>query len=249
MKENLLHIKNLKIGYKKALTEAININANSGDFICIIGKNGKGKSTLLNTIAGVLPSISGSIFYNQKDIKDINLSERSTLISYVPSKQEYLSNLKVIDLVYMGRAPYTNIFDRKTAKDNAIVEKAIESFEIKELKHKSLYAISDGERQRAMICRAFVQQTPIILLDEPTAFLDYYAKHKLLSELHKLASENNKCVIFSSHDLDIAFKFANIIWLVHNNTIKVYTKKELQASGILKKIMNFSFPDKINTIN
>ncbi len=241
MSKQLLHIENLSFGHKFALTEPFSISVDRGEFICIIGRNGEGKSTLLNTISGLLAPISGKISYNNKPLKSIKLRERSSIFSYVPSKQEYLSNLKVIELVEMGRSPYTNIFDKKSEKDKNIITKAIINFDLEKLRDKPLFSISDGERQRAMICRAFVQETSAIFLDEPTAFLDYYAKSKLITELHTLAVDNDKCIIFSSHDLDIALKFADKIWLIHENKVKQYAKQELSSSKILKEIMNFEF--------
>jgi iron complex transport system ATP-binding protein len=237
--KKLLQIKDLNIGYKQSLTNSINLEAGENDFICIVGRNGTGKSTLLNTIAGVIKPISGKCYLSGNEINQIKNHQRSRIVSYVPSKQEYLSNLKVLELVSLGRSPYTNIFDKKSDKDNEIIDQYLEELEIRHLADKNLYSISDGERQRAMICRAFVQETPIILLDEPTSFLDYYSKNKLLQKLSELATKNNKCIIFSSHDLEIAFKHVTKIWLFNQNIVDEYNLSDLVQSKLLENLMSF----------
>jgi iron complex transport system ATP-binding protein len=241
MKKTYLEIKDLEIGYKLPLTNKINLFANNGDLICLIGRNGTGKSTLLNTIAGILKPIKGEIFIDSTNVCNIKSNYRSSIISFVPSKQEYLSNLRLIDLIEMGRSPYTNIFDKKNQQDKEIIESAINEFQLKHIIHKHLYEVSDGERQRAMICRAFVQETAIILLDEPTAFLDYYARQKLLQSLKDIASKKNKCIIFSTHDLELAFKYTNKIWLFNNNNINEYNLDSLKQSDLLEKTLCFKF--------
>ena len=219
-KRQVIDIRHLSIGYKKhAVINNINLNANLGSLICIIGRNGTGKTTFLNTISGIIPALSGKIFYNNQDFTNISLIEKSKLISYVASRQEYLSNFTVFDLVSLGRSPYTNIFDKKSDSDREIIDSVIAEFHLENIKHKVLYKISDGERQRSMICRAIVQETPIILLDEPTSFLDYYAKQELLISLSQLTKQKNKCIVFSCHDIELASKFSDTIWLADKNSI------------------------------
>lgn len=237
--KKLLQIKNLHIGFKQALTNGIELEASENDFICIVGRNGTGKSTLLNTIAGVIKPLHGKCYIDEHEINKIKTFDKAKIVSYVPSKQEYLSNLKVIELVSLGRSPYTNIFDKKSDQDNKIITKYLNELEIQHLAEKHLYSISDGERQRAMICRAFVQETPIILLDEPTSFLDYYSKNKLLQKLSELSSKNNKCIIFSSHDLEISFKYVTKIWLFNENNVFEYNLNELMQNKLLENLMSF----------
>jgi len=240
MKETL-QIIDLKIGYKKPLTETINLSAYKGSLICIVGRNGTGKSTLLNTISGLSAPLSGKIILDEQNINKIKPEKRARKISYVPSRQEFLSNLKVIDIVTMGRSPYTNVFDKKSTQDKKTIDGALEEFQLNDLANKKLYEVSDGERQRAMICRAFVQETPIILLDEPTAFLDYYAKHKLLKTLDSLAKTKNKCIIFSTHDLEITFNYVNNIWLFNNTKVENHSLNSLKESQLLNKVLSFKF--------
>ncbi|MDD2385336.1 MAG: ABC transporter ATP-binding protein [Bacteroidales bacterium] len=237
----LLQIENLLIGYDKALTNHINLTANAGDIICVVGRNGIGKSTLLNTLAGVIKPIEGNCYIKGKEINKIKHTERSSVISYVTSRLDYLSNFKIFDLVAIGRSPYTNIFDKRSEKDIEIIHQYLKDFEISYLKDKPLYSVSDGERQRAMICRAFVQETPVILLDEPTAFLDYYSKNKLLQKLSELAIIDKKCIVFSSHDLEIAFKFVSKIWLFDKNNVGQFELEDLKSGNILETAMSFKF--------
>lgn len=239
--DETLQIINLQIGYKKPLTDKINLSASAGNLICIVGRNGTGKSTLLNTISGLSSPLGGKVLIDNQNINKIKSEIRARKISYVPSRQEFLSNLKVIDIVEMGRSPYTNIFDKKTQQDKEIIESALEEFQLQDLANKNLYEISDGERQRSMICRAFVQETPIILLDEPTAFLDYYAKNKLLKTLDDLAKTKNKCIIFSTHDLEIAFHYVNKIWLFNKTKVESHNLISLKNSQLLEEVLYFKF--------
>ncbi len=236
-----LKISELNIGYKNPLTKKINLCALDNDFICITGRNGTGKSTLLNTISGVSMPLDGKITIKNQNINKLNPTKRSKLISYVPSKQEFLSNLRLIDLVEMGRSPYTNIFDRKNKKDKLIIENALNEFSLSSLANKKLFELSDGERQRAMICRAFVQETPIILLDEPTAFLDYFSKHKLLQTLNNLSVKQNRCIIFSSHDLEVAFKFVDKIWLFNKDNVESHKLQDIKQTDLLEDVLSFKF--------
>jgi len=239
MIKRILYTENLKIGYKKTIISEINISVYTNDFIAILGKNGVGKTTFLNTLIGIIKSRGGSIFYKDLNINKLSIREKSKLISFVPARLEFMSNLKVSDLIELGRSPYTNIFDKKSENDKKIINKAILDFNLENVFNKNLYEISDGERQKAMICRAIVQQTPIILLDEPTAFLDYYNKQKLLSDLLNLSKQKNICIIISTHDIDIALKYCNKIWLF-DKKINEYSIEEVKNTEILFDVLGFS---------
>ena len=148
---------------------------------------------------------------------------------------EAVLNMRIRDLIAVGRSPYTNIFDRRTKADNAIIEDFIQKFGLSSIADSMIAEVSDGERQKAMICRAMVQQTPVILLDEPTAFLDFFAKRKLLSDLKKIASEENRCIIFSCHDLEIAAKYCSHIWLLDDRKLESVTVDEFLNGGYFSK--------------
>ncbi|MDR2834805.1 MAG: ABC transporter ATP-binding protein [Bacteroidales bacterium] len=238
MNNIILETKNLLIGYKNPILAEINICASRSDFISIIGRNGVGKSTFLNTISGIQKPISGKIFVENKDFLKLRIKEKSQLISFVPSRLEFFSNLSVYDLIALGRSPYTNILDKKTEIDKKIISEVLENFNLTNLKNKALYEISDGERQRAMIGRAITQQTPIILLDEPTAFLDYYTKQKLFVDLLHLTKDKNICVILSTHDIDIALKYSNKVWLF-SEKVEAYTEEEIIQKNVLYELMGY----------
>lgn len=236
MSDRVLNTTNLCFGYKSPLCSPASLNAFIGDIICVIGRNGAGKSSLFNTLCGVLKPISGEVFVSESNIKTLNITKRSQLISFVPSKPEFTANLTVYELASMGRSPYTNLFDKKSNKDFEIVEKAIDDFNLRKLSTRPLWQLSDGEKQRAMICRAFIQQTPLIILDEPTAFLDYKMRTSLLADLRKLANIESKCIIFSSHDIEPAIKISDKIWHIENNEITEYLAESFISDGMLEKI-------------
>lgn len=237
--QEAINIEKLEVGYSKALNSPANLKAYPGDFICVLGKNGCGKSTLLKTIAGILKPIAGEIYlFNQKSDK-IDVKQKAKIVSFVPSRLAYLANIKVIDLVSLGRTPYTNILNKLSNQDNEVIHQAVEEFGLKELQHKPLFQISDGEKQKAMICRAYVQNTPIILLDEPSAFLDYPSKVELIERLNYLSNNKNKTIIFSSHDLELSLNKTNKLWIFDNNRISQKHINDKDCNKILKDIFNF----------
>ncbi len=236
MSDNVLNINELIFGHKIPLvSEAVSLNADAGDLICFVGRNGTGKTTMLNTLIGILKPFSGEINICGTPVNNISAREKSRFISFVPSKIENVMNMSVRDLVAIGRTPYTNIFDKRKNIDNQLIDDFIEKFGLSKISLSSISEISDGERQKAMICRALVQQTPVILLDEPTAFLDYFAKRKLLSELKKVAMEEGKCIIFSCHDLEIAVQFCTKVWLLDEMKIKSLSSQEFLNGDYLQK--------------
>lgn len=234
MIDKVINISNLVIGYKNPLVDLpINLSAVAGDIVCIIGRNGTGKSTFLNTLVGINRKLSGEIFVYNQNVDNVSAREKSRLISYVPSKVESIPNMRVVDLVAMGRTPYTNIFDKHSAGDEQIINEAIDKFSLRDFADRQLSELSDGERQKVMICRAIVQQTPIILLDEPTAFLDYFAKQKLMEQLHQIAKNDNKCIVFSSHDIAVSVPYCDKVWLFENRRCEEKNANDFLNSGYL----------------
>lgn len=228
MENNAIELKNLVIGYKTSLCDAINLTCATKDLICLIGRNGSGKTSLLNTISGIIPAISGNIYFFGQNKKDISLNQLPLIVSYVPSKLDYLQDMTVNDLASLGRSPHTNMFDHKSEEDKRIIDKYLYDFNLDNLRHKPLWKLSDGERQKVMICRAFIQETPIILLDEPNAFLDYYNREMLMSELLNLTTTHSKSIIFSSHDIATSIKYSSKIWLLDNKTLKEVEKQDFK---------------------
>jgi iron complex transport system ATP-binding protein len=228
-----LELTGLKIGYNagkgkvKPIGPLINFDASEGELIALLGANGIGKSTLLRTIIHLLPPLSGKITIRGKIQSEIKREEYSTLLSFVSTEPVRVSNLSVYQLVALGRFPYTNWIGKITAIDKNIIEESLELVNLTRLKALSIDEISDGERQRAMIARALAQNTPIILLDEPTAYLDLINKYEIVRILRDLAQTKQKTIIFSTHELNIALSQVDKIWLMNSNEVKQGAPEDL----------------------
>jgi iron complex transport system ATP-binding protein len=202
----MIHFSKLIIGYKSALFTIENLSLQAGKLYALIGSNGSGKSTFLATINGETAPISGKISIKDKLFTAIPKQEKSRLIANVSSKFEGIEYLTVHDYVSLGRHPYTNFIGKLSPEDHVIIEQSIAKLNISELSLKATRYISDGERQMASIARALAQETPIILLDEPTAFLDYGNRIRLIRLLKQIADEENKCILFSCHELELCLE-------------------------------------------
>ncbi len=192
----------------------ITLNAAPGEMVALIGSNGIGKSTLLRTLAGFQPSFGGRIEIGGSNLETLHPKEVSRMISYVSTENIRIPNLSVFDLVAYGRFPYTNWIGMLSGEDRDIVSDAIQKVGLKGMEHRSVIQISDGERQRAMIARALAQDTPVIFLDEPTAFLDVSNKYEIFHLLQLLAYEKEKTIVLSTHDLNIALREVDKLWII-----------------------------------
>ncbi len=216
----LLQSKDLAVGYsqgkagKVVLHRNINVQLQQGEFACILGPNGAGKSTLIKTLSGFVPRIEGEVLVSGKQLHLYKRSELSKCISVVLTEKLQVSNMTVFDLVALGRTPYTDFFGALSKKDKVLVMEAINDVGLKSFANRQLTCMSDGERQKAMIAKALVQDTPLIILDEPTAFLDLPSKIEIVQLLKKLAKEKHKGILLSTHDLDLALQLADKIWLL-----------------------------------
>jgi len=202
----MISIHNSQFGYKEQILHVEYLQIKSGTLTALIGKNGSGKSTFLKTLCGMLPILSGNILIAEKEISECNEKARSQLVAFVGSSQLIIPYLSVKEFVLLGRSPYTGVLGRYAAKDIHIVEEMLSLFQLKDLKDRELTQLSDGERQLTSFARAFAQETPVILMDEPTAFLDYGNKRDLLKTLKKASESSGKCVIISTHDLDLCIE-------------------------------------------
>ena len=219
-------LSNLSVGYQQvrrtptAVLAGLNATLCSGRLTCLVGANGIGKSTLLRTLAAFQPPISGQMcYYSDEQAAPINLATLSQvrlarLVSVVLTAKPSVENLSVEQIVALGRSPYTNIWGTLRAEDHRMVEWAMDVVGITGLRHRMVQTLSDGERQKMMIAKALAQGTPVILLDEPTAFLDYKSKVEVLGLLARLAHETNKMVLLSTHDLEQAVHAADALWVV-----------------------------------
>ncbi|RIH64246.1 ABC transporter ATP-binding protein [Mariniphaga sediminis] len=215
-----IELKQLSVGYKQPgeapleILKNVNLTAAPGEMVALIGSNGIGKSTLLRTLAGFQPWFAGGIRIGDKGLKALGPKETAQTISFVSTENIRVPNLSVFDLVAFGRFPYTNWIGMLSEEDTSIVEEAIEKVGLCGFEHRSVMQISDGERQRAMIARALAQDTPVIILDEPTAYLDVSNKYEIFHLLQLLAGEKGKTVVLSTHDLNIALREVDKLWIV-----------------------------------
>lgn len=238
-KEKTIEIKDLGIGYlskkdTKVVAEHISSTIFSGELTCLLGANGIGKSTLLRTLTAFQPKLSGNIFIHGKEIKKYSEKELATRVSVVLTEKFEIKNMTAYELIGLGRSPYTGFWGTLTQQDKNSIDKAIELVKIGKLAQRMVDTLSDGERQKVMIAKALVQETPIILLDEPTAFLDFPSKVEIMQLLHRLSRETNKTIFLSTHDLELALQIADKIWLMDaEHGIQIGTPEDLSLNGNL----------------
>lgn len=236
-----IRLENLSIGYRngkntRTVAEDINASLHSGCLTCLLGANGIGKSTLLRTLSAFQPKLSGNIFIGGKQIENYGKKELSRLIGVVLTSKPDVRNMTVSELVGLGRSPYTGFWGNLSEHDNVIVSRSIEMVGISSLSERMVYTLSDGERQKVMIAKALAQQTPVIFLDEPTAFLDFPSKVEIMQLLKHLSRETDKTIFLSTHDMSLALQISDCIWLMQNNSLSIGTPNEL-ARG--KALSNF----------
>ncbi len=201
----MIKLENITLGYgSRTLLEGVSTTFESGTLTALLGRNGAGKSTLLRSIASLGRIKGGSVSLCGEEITALEPEQIARRVSFVTTDKVRIANLVCEAVVALGRAPYTNWIGRMQDVDREIVAEALAAVGMSDFARKSMDAMSDGECQRVMIARALAQQTPIILLDEPTAFLDLPTRYEVCALLRRLAHEEGKCIIFSTHDLDIA---------------------------------------------
>lgn len=201
-----LKLENMVIGFGSKKLFALDAEIQSGKLTALIGRNGVGKSTLLKTIAGLTPPISGSVKWNDLSLEKLLPAQMATICSIVFTQRPPVQGLSVLAVLELGRFPHHKK-EKNAEKDQAIIAHFSASMQIEHLLHRAIETLSDGEMQKVMIARAFIQETPIILLDEPTAFLDYIAKEEVIALLKENAIKEDKIVLFSSHDIALIEKF------------------------------------------
>jgi len=216
---SILTTQNLTIGYsKKAKTDVIQSNLNlglrAGELVCLIGPNGSGKSTLLRTLTGLQKPLSGKTLIDAREISKLKQREKALLISLVLTDRVDIENATVYNVVSIGRHPHSNWWGNVTDSEDAIIREAIEMVHLEHKMHTNINELSDGERQRVMIAKALAQDTPIIMLDEPTAHLDLPNRVEIMLLLHRLAHKTDKAILLSTHELDLALQAADRIWLI-----------------------------------
>ena len=237
MKEKILYTENLTTGYtskagQTVIGENLNLEFTSGKLIALIGANGIGKSTLLRTITGIQKPLKGNIFLSGKDLSSYGPLELAQNLSVVLTEKLPSSNLTVYELIALGRQPYTNWIGTLTETDREKINEAIALTQIGHLIHKKHYEISDGQLQNVLVARALVQDTPLIILDEPTTHLDLHHKVSLFKLLKKLSATMGKCILFSTHDIDLAIQLSDEMIVMTKDSIAQDDPCKLIESGI-----------------
>ena len=229
----MIRMKDLKIGFKTVLLEAEDIELQRGELYALIGANGRGKTTFLKTLNGALRPLSGTLEIDKHSYADLTREQLAQKIAFVSSKFEGVDHLSVYQYVSLGRTPFLGLFGRLSEHDHNIVKNALEQLALVNFSDRITSELSDGERQLASIARALAQDCPVITLDEPTAFLDYLNKQKIMELLVKIASEQNKCLLFSTHDLDLIDRMKIPVLLIQQNK-QLILKKTIETSEMVQ---------------
>jgi len=240
-KVETIKVADLETGYKTTgrtivITSGVTASLYSGELTCLLGPNGAGKSTLLKTLTAFLPPIKGKIIIEQKSLSEYSDAELSKVIGVVLTEKLSLTNMSVEELVGLGRSPYTGFWGHMNDNDRRVVEESISLVGIENLAGRMIQTLSDGERQKVMIAKALAQETPVIFLDEPTAFLDYPSKVEIMQLLQRLAREKNKTVFLSTHDLELALQIADKVWLLDKfHGVTIGTPEDLALDGEMSR--------------
>ena len=244
MKETTIRLRDLSIGYPdkhntKRVAEHLNASIHSGELTCLLGTNGVGKSTLLRTLSAFQPPLGGTIDLLDRPLSTYDDRQLATVIGVVLTEKSDIRNMTVEELVGLGRSPYTGFWGTLKESDRRIVHEAIARVHIEPLTQRMVHTLSDGERQKVMIAKALAQETPIIFLDEPTAFLDFPSKVEVMQLLHNLTHTLQKTVFMSTHDLELALQIADKIWLMdRTNGIAIGTPEDLSLEGKLSSFFS-----------
>ena len=229
----VLKTQQMSIGYNgKPLMTDINVSLNKGDIVALAGPNGAGKTTLFKTLTASIKPISGVIFLMEKPLSSYTAIERASMFSLVLTDKPDDMFLKVFDIVAAGRYPHLGLLAKLKDDDEAMVMQSLETVGIQSLAERNFISLSDGEKQKVMIAKALAQDTPIIYMDEPAAFLDYPSKIELMHLMKKLSREQGKTILFSSHDLELLLRYTDQMWLVApEKTLKTGVPQTLINDG------------------
>lgn len=232
-----ISLKHITLAYgPRVLLRDASAEIPQGSLTALIGRNGTGKSTLLRAVAGLNAASDGDVELCGRPLAALTPQERAATVSFVTTDKVRIANLASEDVVALGRAPYTNWIGRMQQADRAIVARALELVGMSAFARKTMDAMSDGECQRVMIARALAQDTPVILLDEPTAFLDLPNRYALALLLRRLAHEERKCILFSTHDLDVALSLCDSVALIDTPQLHHLPARDMAASGHIERL-------------
>ncbi len=233
----MITLRNITLAYgDRTLVENGSAEFAAGELTALVGRNGAGKSTLLRTVTAIEPPKSGEVLLDGKNAAAMPPEAIARTISFVGTEKVRIANLRCEDIVAIGRAPYTNWIGRMQAADRRIVADALQAVGMEAFAERSIDTLSDGECQRIMIARALAQQTPTIVLDEPSAFLDIPTRFEICRLLQRLAHDEGKCILFSTHDLDAAMPVCDSVAVISDRTITKLPTAEIRRQGIIERL-------------
>ncbi|MDE7096531.1 MAG: ABC transporter ATP-binding protein [Muribaculaceae bacterium] len=234
----MIKLIDLSIGFKcRNLLSDVTTSFKEATLTSLIGRNGTGKSTLLRAIAALNPNYTGSIVLDGKDIRTIGPAAIARKLAFVSTQRTRIPSMRCVDAVAIGRAPYTNWIGRMQKQDEEIVMRSLTEVGMESFAGRTLDTMSDGECQRVMIARALAQDTPVILLDEPTSFLDMPGRYDLVTLLSRLAHDRGKCILFSTHELDIATRMCDEVAMIDTPFLIHLPAHDFIASGHLSRLL------------
>lgn len=233
----MIRINNITTGYDgHRLLDGASLSIGAGEVAALVGRNGSGKSTLLRAVAGLGGVDSGEVLLGGRDIRRMTAQQLAETVSFVTTERVRIPNLRCRDVVALGRAPYTNWIGRMQPGDAAIVEQSLAIVGMSEYAGRTMERMSDGECQRVMIARALAQQTPVILLDEPTSFLDLPNRYEICGLLRDLAHNEGKSILYSTHELDIALSLCDSVAVIDRAQLRHMPAAEMKRSGLLETL-------------
>lgn len=237
----MIELKSYTMGFPgKTLVSDVEQAFGDGKLTALIGRNGAGKSTVLRSMAGLNDKYEGSIYIDGSEISAMTSNQRARHIAFVNTERTRIANLRCREVVGMGRAPFTDWIGNLSKHDEEIVERALRDIGMSEYSDRTLDTMSDGECQRVMIARALAQDTRNILLDEPTSFLDLPSRFELVRLLGELAHEQKKCVVFSTHELDLALRFSDMVALIADGTMYSKSAGEMRSGTFIEEKFGLS---------
>ncbi len=233
----MIELHDFSIGYgERTLLSGVDVSIGAGRLTALIGRNGTGKSTLLRAVAGLNRRYSGRIAIDGADVAAAGVEMLARRVAFVTTGRMRIANLRCRDVVAAGRAPYTNWMGRMQSEDREIVLRSLAAVGMEPFADRTMDRMSDGECQRVMIARALAQSTPVILLDEPTSFLDMPGRYELGALLARLAHDEGRCILFSTHELDLALALSDSIALIDTPHLLCMPADEMRRSGHLERL-------------
>ena len=240
--QETVRLEHLCIGYRHgskttAVAGDICASLQNSRLTCLLGANGIGKSTLLRTLSGFQPKLEGHIYIGGRDIDSYGKKELARMIGVVLTSRPDVRNMSVKELVSLGRSPYTGFWGTLSDEDKRITDRSISMMGVEKLSGRMIHTLSDGERQKVMTAKALAQQTPVIFLDEPTAFLDFPSKVEIMQLLKNLTRETGKTIFLSTHDISLALQMADCIWLMNEDGLNTGTPRQLAEGKALARFI------------